>query len=196
MRLPDDKINALLWILVPAAIVLISTVAVVDRIVHAGTANATPAVVSKDATLNDVNVGNRVGNTAPDFTLPTVDGGEISLSDYRGRPVILNFWATWCGPCRYEVPAFKAFTEKYPREEAVIIAVNTQDDPDSARGYAIADKLKFLIPVDPRGTVGRMYNVRGMPTTFFLNGAGVITSIKIGPFLNIDEIEERLASVK
>jgi len=196
MRLTDDKINQLLWILVPAMVVLISTVAVIDRVAHAGAANIKPAVVSKAATLNDVNIGNRIGNTAPDFTLPTVDGGEISLSDYRGRPVILNFWATWCGPCRYEVPAFKAFHERYPQEEAVIVAVNTQDDPDSARGYAIADKLKFVIPVDPRGTVAGMYNVRGMPTTFFLNGAGVITSIKIGPFLSIDEIEERMASVK
>ena len=177
-------------------VVVISAAAVIDHLAHAGAANIKPAIVSKAATLNDVNIGNRVGNTAPDFTLPTVADGEISLSDYRGRPVILNFWATWCGPCRYEVPAFKAFAERYPQEEAVIIAVNTQDDPDSARGYAIADKLKFLIPVDPRGTVARMYNVRGMPTTFFLNGAGLITSIKIGPFLSIDEIEERMPSVK
>jgi peroxiredoxin len=196
MRLTDDKINQLLWILVPAMVVLISTVAVIDRVTHAGAANIKPAIVSKAATLNDVNIGNRIGKTAPDFTLPTVDGGEISLSDYRGRPVILNFWATWCGPCRYEVPAFKAFYERYPEEQVVIIAVSTQDDPDSARGYAIADGLKFVIPVDPRGVVANLYNVRGLPTTFIIDENGVIKSIKIGPFLSVDEIEERLASVK
>ena len=192
----NARINQLLWILVPAVIILISAVAVIERVVHMNTAAVKPAIITRTASQNDVNVGNRIGSTAPDFTLPTVDSREISLSDYRGRPVILNFWATWCGPCRYEVPAFKAFYERYPEEEVVIIAVNTQDDPDSARGYAIADKLKFVIPVDPRGTVANKYNVRGMPTTFFINGAGVITSIKIGPFLSIDEMEERMASVK
>jgi len=192
----DARINQLLWILVPATVILISTVAVIERVVHINATAASQAIVTKPASQNDVNVGNRIGFTAPDFTLPTVDNREISLSDYRGRPVILNFWATWCGPCRYEVPAFKAFYERYPEEEVVIIAVNTQDDPDSARGYSIADKLKFVIPVDPRGTVANMFNVRGMPTTFFINGAGVITSIKIGPFLSIDEMEERMASVK
>ena len=192
----DAKINQLLWILVPVIIILISAVAVVDRVVHASPAISHPAIVTKAATQNDVNVGNRIGFTAPDFTLPTVDKREISLSDYRGKPVILNFWATWCGPCRYEVPAFKAFSEKYPEEEVVVIAVNTEDDPDSALGYAKADGLKFVIPVDPRGVVAKMYNVRGMPTTFFISETGIITSIKIGPFLSIDEMEERMASVK
>jgi len=192
----EAKINQLLWVLVPATVILISTVAVIDRVVHASAATVGRAIVAKAASQGDAKVGNRIGFTAPDFTLPTVDNREISLSDYRGRPVILNFWATWCGPCRYEVPAFKTFYERYPEEEVVIIAVNTQDDPDSARGYARADGLKFLIPIDPRGVVAGMYNVRGMPTTFFINEAGIITSIKIGPFLSVDEMEERMTSVK
>ena len=196
MRLTDEKINQLLWILVPATVILISAVAIIDRVAHASTAISRPAIVTKAATQNDVNIGNRIGFTAPDFTLNTIDNKEISLSDYRGRPVILNFWASWCGPCRYEVPAFKAFSEKYAEEDVVVIAVNTQDDPDSARGYAIADKLKFVIPVDPRGVVAGLYNIRGLPTTYIIDGKGVITSIKIGPFLSIDEIEERLTSVK
>jgi cytochrome c biogenesis protein CcmG/thiol:disulfide interchange protein DsbE len=188
--------SQLLWILVPATVILISAVAVIDRVTHASTVTVSQSVATKAVTQNDVNVGNKIGFMAPDFTLPTVDNREIRLSDYRGRPVILNFWATWCGPCRYEVPAFKAFYERYPEEEVAIIAVSTQDDPDSARGYAVRDGLKFVIPVDPRGVVANMYNVRGMPTTFFLNEAGIITSIKIGPFLSIDEMEERMTSVK
>jgi cytochrome c biogenesis protein CcmG/thiol:disulfide interchange protein DsbE len=188
--------SQLLWILVPATVILISSVAVIDRVTHASAVTVSLPVAAKAVTQNDVNVGNKIGFMAPDFTLPTVDNREIRLSDYRGRPVILNFWATWCGPCRYEVPAFKAFYERYPEEEVAIIAISTQDDPDSARGYAVRDGLKFVIPVDPRGVVANMYNVRGMPTTFFLNEAGIITSIKIGPFLSIDEMEERMTSVK
>jgi peroxiredoxin len=186
--------SQLLWILVPATIILISAVAVIDRVVHVNAVAANQATGT--SSLHDVNIGNKIGFTAPDFTLPTVDSREISLSDYRGRPVILNFWASWCGPCRYEVPAFKAFYERYPEEQVVIIAVSTQDDPDSARGYSIADGLKFVIPVDPRGVVANLYNVRGLPTTFIIDENGVIKSIKIGPFLSVDEIEERLASVK
>lgn len=193
MRLTDEKINQLLWILVPATIILISMVAVIDRVVHT---NSVAVTQTRAASQNDVNVGNKIGFTAPDFTLPAVDGREITLSDYRGRPVVLNFWASWCGPCRYEVPAFKALYERYPEEQVVIIAVATQDDPDSARGYAIADKLNFVIPVDPRGIVAGLYNIRGLPTTFIIDENGVITSIKVGPFLSVDEIEERLASVK
>jgi len=186
--------SQLLWILVPATIILISAVAVIDRVVHVNALAASQA--TSTSSQHDVNIGNKIGFTAPDFTLPTVDSREISLSDYRGRPVILNFWASWCGPCRYEVPAFKALYERYPEEQVVIIAVSTQDDPDSARGYAIADGLKFVIPVDPRGIVANLYNVRGLPTTFIIDENGVIKSIKIGPFLSVDEIEERLAQVK
>jgi cytochrome c biogenesis protein CcmG/thiol:disulfide interchange protein DsbE len=188
--------SQLLWILVPATVILISTVAIIDRVVHTNAVAVSQATVTKAAMQNDVKVGNKIGFTAPDFTLPTVDGREMSLSDYRGRPVILNFWATWCGPCRYEVPAFKAFYERYPEEEVVIIAVSTQDDPDSARGYAIRDGLKFVIPVDPRGIVAGLYNVRGLPTTYIIDENGVIKSIKIGPFLSIDEMEERMTSIK
>ena len=193
----DAKINQLLWILVPATIVLVSTVAIIDRVTHTSPPADNPAVVTTGATeLNAANVGTKIGFTAPDFTLPTIDNKEISLSDYRGRPVILNFWATWCGPCRYEVPAFKAFSERYPEEEVAVIAVSTQDDPDSARGYAIRDGLKYVIPVDPRGVVGNLYNIRGLPTTYIIDEKGVITSIKVGPFLTVDEMEERMTSIK
>jgi peroxiredoxin len=77
-----------------------------------------------------------------------------------------------------------------------MIAVNTQDDPSNAAAYAKSDGLNFVIPVDPRGGVATLYNVRGMPTTFFIDENGVIKSIKIGPFINVDEIEDRMASLK
>jgi len=191
-----DKIIKLLWILLSVVIILIFAVAIIDRAVHANAIAGSKTIVTKPAAQDDAKIGNRIGFTAPDFTLNTIDNKQISLSDYHGRPVILNFWATWCGPCRYEVPAFKAFYDKYPEEEVVIIAVNTQDNPDSALSYAKADGLKFVIPVDPRGNVANLYNVRGMPTTFFINETGIITSIKIGPFLNVEEMEERAASFK
>jgi peroxiredoxin len=177
-------------------IVSLVTVAVIDQVSHpvARAAGALTAAASPDSST--VKVGNRIGFTAPDFTLPTTDNKEFKLSDYRGKPVILNFWASWCGPCRYEVPAFKSFYEKYGNEGVSIIAVNTQDNPDSALAYAKSDGLKFTIPVDPQGKVANLYNVRGLPTTYFIDENGIITSIKIGPFLFMEEMEDRMGSFK
>jgi len=194
-NMDNTKLNQLLWILIPAIIVLISAVAIIELITHPGVPSTIPPSAT-NAQIEDVKVGTRIGYAAPDFTLPTTDNNEFKLSDYRGKNVILNFWATWCGPCRYEVPAFKAFSEKYQEKDVVIIAVNTQDLPYSAASYATANGMHFIIPLDPRGDASALYNIRGMPTTFFINGKGIITSIKVGPFISLEEIEDRLDSFK
>jgi thiol-disulfide isomerase/thioredoxin len=185
-----------LWILCGLMVVSLVTVAVIDQVSHPvqRTVGAPTAGITPDS--SPVKIGTRIGFTAPDFTLPTTDNREFKLSDHRGKPVILNFWASWCGPCRYEVPAFKSFYEKYGNEGVSFIAVNTQDNPESALAYAKSDGLKFTIPVDPRGQVSSLYNVRGLPTTYFIDKDGIITSIKIGPFLFMEEIEERMGSFK
>ncbi len=174
----------------------LAAIAVIDRISHPGIRvdSAPPAAVSSD--LSPVKVGTQIGFAAPDFTLPTTGDKEFKLSDYRGKNVVLNFWATWCGPCRFEIPAFKELHDKYNDGSTVIIAVNSMDNPDSALFYATANGMDFIIPLDPRGVVSTLYDIRGMPTTFFINDKGIITSIKIGPFINMEEIEERLNSFK
>ena len=177
-------------------IISLATIAVIDRVSHPGTQPAIALSQAVSPDLSPVKVGTRIGLAAPDFTLPTTGEKEFKLSDYRGRNVILNFWATWCGPCRYEVPAFKALHDKFDDSSTAIVAVNTLDNPDSAASYARDNGLNFIIPLDPRGVVSDLYNIRGMPTTFFINDQGIITSIKIGPFINLEEIEERLNSFK
>jgi len=192
----NAKFNQLLWILLLVIMVLISTVAVVDQVSHPSIqpAGALPAAVSPDSP--PVKVGTRIGFAAPDFTLPTTGDKEFKLSDYRGKNVILNFWATWCGPCRFEVPSLKALQDKYNDGRTAIVAVNSLDNPDSAASYAAANGLNFVIPLDLRGDVSTLYNIRGMPTTYFINDKGIITSIKIGPFINMEEIEDRMDSFK
>jgi peroxiredoxin len=177
-------------------IVSIATIAVVDRVSHPGTQPASALSPAVRPDFAPANVGTRIGLTAPDFTLPTTGEKEFKLSDYRGRKVILNFWATWCGPCRFEVPALKALQDKYKDGSIAIVAVNSLDNADSAKSYAEANGLNFVIPVDPRGDVTTLYNIRGMPTTLFINDKGIITSIKIGPFISMEEIEERMDSFK
>ena len=84
------------------------------------------------------NVGYNLGNIAPDFTLDTIDGKSVKLSDFRGKNVILNFWATWCGPCRFEMPFLEAVHDQWAKADVIIVAINTQDGYESARSYAKA----------------------------------------------------------
>jgi peroxiredoxin len=177
-------------------IISIATIAVIDQVSHPGSqpAGSSSPAISTDS--SPVKVGTRIGFTAPDFTLPTTGEKEFRLSDYRGRNVILNFWATWCGPCRFEVPALKALQDKYKDGSIAIVAVNSLDNADSARSYAADNGLNFIIPIDPRGDVSSLYNIRGMPTTLFIDAKGIIKSIKIGPFISMEEIEDRMSSFK
>ena len=192
------KYPLFLWILLGAILLLMVPVAVIDRVMHPGTIqSATVSTIVNTATQTGAQpkVGWRIGDQAPDFTLTTTGNNDIKLSDYRGKKVILNFWATWCGPCRLEVPFLKSIHDKLPKLDAVLLAVNTQDSFENAQMYAKANGLNCIIPVDPRGIVAGYYNIHGIPTTYFINQQGIITSIKIGPFLSEDEIIERLDSI-
>ena len=178
-----------LWILAAVIIVFLISAVIIDQVTHSNPAPVTNPVSNAQ---KDVKTGNRVGDFAPNFKLITIDNREINLNDYRGKNVILNFWATWCGPCNFELPFIKAVDEEWSKAGVVIIAVNTQDTFERASIYAKTNELKFIIPVDVKGSLINLYGVRGMPTTFFINRDGIITSIKIGPFIGKDEIEERM----
>jgi peroxiredoxin len=189
-----QKFPFFLWTLLGAILLLMVPVVIVDQVTHSRPASTSAATVPT-GTSEQPKIGWRIGEQAPDFTLTTTGNYDIQLSDYRGKKVILNFWATWCGPCRLEVPFIKSVNDKLPKLNAVLLAVNTQDSFDNAQLYAKANGLKCIIPVDPRGIVSGYYNIRGIPTTYFINQKGIVTSIKIGPFLSEDEIMERLDSI-
>jgi cytochrome c biogenesis protein CcmG, thiol:disulfide interchange protein DsbE len=124
-----------------------------------------------------------VGHPAPDFTLRTVDGQELSLSDFRGRPVVVNFWATWCPPCRAEMPDFQAAFIEYQNEGLVIIGVNStaQDDPDLVPGFVAEFGLTFPIVLDETGEVTSAYKILGLPTSIFVDKNGVVQEVFTGP---------------
>lgn len=118
----------------------------------------------------------RVGHLAPDFVLTTLDGREVRLSDYRGHVVFLNFWATWCGPCKVEMPAMERLYRDYRRQGFAILAVSSDPEGAAVTGpFRDSLGLSFTIAHDPDAVVMRMYGVRTLPHTFLVDRRGVIT---------------------
>lgn len=122
------------------------------------------------------------GFLAPDFTLETLDGKTVTLSDLRGQAVIVNLWASWCGPCRLEMPAFKKVYEEYKDRGLVILAVNStsQDSRTAVETFVAEYQLPFPIPLDTKGEVARLYRLSALPSTFFIGCDGAITKVVVG----------------
>lgn len=127
--------------------------------------------------------GVRIGNLAADFTLTTLDGTQVNLSDYRGRRVLLNFWATWCPPCKAEMPHMERFYKAYQQEDIVILAVNlthTEKSSNKVQAFVQDHELSFPIALDPTGEVSKEYKVRAYPTSFIIDSSGIIRDIYQG----------------
>lgn len=122
------------------------------------------------------------GFFAPGFQLKTIDGKDLSLADLQGAPVILNFWASWCPPCRAEMPAFQQVFEEYSGSDLTIVAINSsfQDSLSDVSGFVNDNILTFPILLDKTGSVSKSYNLHSLPTTFFINNQGLIQKIIIG----------------
>ncbi len=116
---------------------------------------------------------------APNFTLPDLDGRNVELAELKGKVVLLNFWATWCGPCRVEIPWFVEFQEKFGGQGFTVLGVLVQDSPESARRFAGDFKMNYPVAVgDSR--VAETYGVFGLPTTVMIGRDGRIYSKHTG----------------
>ncbi len=125
----------------------------------------------------------REGFSAPDFTLELLgDGGEVTLSDFRGQVVMVNLWASWCPPCRAEMPAIEQVYQDFKDAGLVVLAVNTtyQDTESAAAAFVQEFNLTFPVPLDRTGAVSNRYQLRGLPSTYFVDRQGVIRSVVVG----------------
>lgn len=126
----------------------------------------------------------REGAEAPDFELNTLEGETVKLSDYRGKKVILNFWATWCPPCKAEMPHMQKFYEENKDKGVEILAVNlTNMDKgvEEVKTFVKENGLTFPIPLDEEGNAGTTYQAFTIPTSYILDENGVITKKIVGP---------------
>ena len=134
-------------------------------------------------------------DAAPDFQVPGLDGGCIELADFRGRPVVVNFWASWCTPCREEFPLLKEANERYSDEGLQIIGVSYRDIDDDARRFAEDEGANWLLGFDEDDEIAKAYGVRPIPQTFFIDRAGNISSRRFQPFFTMKDLEQDLKPI-
>lgn len=122
----------------------------------------------------------RAGEPAPDFTMTTFDGEPIRLSDWQGQIVIVNFWASWCAPCRAEAPDLQAIHEDYREQGVVVVGVNWLDTERNARAFMQEFGLTYWNAPDVGDIVGNRYNIQGAPENFIIGRDGIVVTHIIG----------------
>ncbi|WP_155985951.1 peroxiredoxin family protein [Paenibacillus gorillae] len=144
-----------------------------------------------------VEVGLNKGQQAPDFKLVALDGSEISLSDYRGKTVFVNFWASWCPPCKVEMPHMEKLYSAYRDQDVVVLSVNmtsTEKSGHNVSSFVEERGLTFPVVLDEKGTVMSQYRVRSFPTTFVVDSEGIIRDRMLGA-VDFAGMERRLKDV-
>ena len=136
-----------------------------------------------------------IGQPAPNFTLESLDSGQVRLSSYRGRVVFLNFWATWCEPCQRELPAFQAFMGEQGENGALVLAVDSGETAEQVRNYLEAREITDVpVLLDSDLAVYDQYNVQLLPTTYVIDAAGVARYMHLGE-MTADDLAAYMAEL-
>lgn len=137
----------------------------------------------------------RKGFPAPDFEGTTLDGEVVRLRDLRGHAVVLNFWATWCGPCRFEMPAIEHIAQTHAQDGLVVLLINQGESPDAIRAFLEEMGVTQPVVLD-EGEIGvKRYRVRGLPTTVFIHPDGMIEDVVVGGPMSEAFLEEKVNSI-
>jgi len=139
--------------------------------------------------------GAKVGDLAPDFQFYNPEGKPVSLSDLRGKPVMLNFWATWCGPCVSEMPYIQQVYEEWSAKGLMLLAINIGGTPSQVEEFLRNHNLSLPVLLDTKQVIARKYGIWAIPTTFFIDKDGIIQSVRVGAFPNKEAIESELNKI-
>jgi cytochrome c biogenesis protein CcmG/thiol:disulfide interchange protein DsbE len=135
-----------------------------------------------------------IGSVAPDFSLVDLDGNPVHLADLRGQPVIVNFWASWCGPCVDEFPLLKSVAEQHTPDGLVVLGIVYQDRSEAARAFMEQNGGTWQALMDPDERVARAYNIFGPPETYFVGRDGRIVARHFGQ-LTAASLDAKLAAI-
>ena len=145
--------------------------------------------------INNANHSTKTGELAPDFVMIFPDGKRQKLSDWQGHPVVINFWATWCSPCKEEMPSFvKAYGER-SQDGLVIIGMNAGESASQAAAFMQSHQMTFPVALDEQGELQQLYGVRGLPTTFFIDRQGRVAKSWAG-LLAAPMLDDLLAEIE
>jgi thiol-disulfide isomerase/thioredoxin len=136
---------------------------------------------SRQDLLKSIGLSKPAFAQAPDFSLRDANGGYSSLANYRGAFVLLNFWATWCGPCREEMPSMEALSRSFGGQSLVVVAVNQRESAAQVSRFMKTRALNFPAPLDTDGRVAASYRAYGIPVTYLIDGSGQAVGMKSGP---------------
>ena len=136
-----------------------------------------------------------IGRKAPEFLADSINGKPVSLSNFPESPIILNFWASWCPPCRDETPHFEKIWRLYKEKDVVVIGINVQDDLNSANEYISEFDVTFINGMDKNGRIMVDYGVTGLPVTFFLDREGMIIGRWVGS-IGASSLESRVEALE
>jgi cytochrome c biogenesis protein CcmG/thiol:disulfide interchange protein DsbE len=152
-------------------------------------------LVARVATVGgSLPVGARIGDPAPGFTLTDLSGRPVNLADLRGRPVIVNFWASWCGPCIEEMPLLEGAARQHAADDLAIVGIVFSDREDAARAFAARIGANWPSALDPASSVAHAYGVDAPPASFFINRSGVVAGRQIGQ-LSPADLQRQLATI-
>lgn len=135
-----------------------------------------------------------IGTMAPDFALADLDGNPIQLSELRGQPVIVNFWASWCGPCVEEFPLLRDAADRHSEDGLVVVGILYQDRSSAARGFMARNGGTWATAQDPGGRVAADYGIFAPPETYFIGRDGTIVARQIGQFSKTS-LDEKVAAI-
>ncbi len=136
-----------------------------------------------------------LGGPAPDFWFETAQGQATSLSELEGKIVLINFWATWCNPCKTEMPYIQQIYDEWPEEELVMLAINVGDSSDDVASFMQSNSLSFPVLLDSQGEAATRYGIPGFPTTLFIDKKGLLQNARVGAFSSKEEIESILSQL-
>ncbi|MGH9527774.1 MAG: TlpA family protein disulfide reductase [Terriglobales bacterium] len=179
------------WIII--AVVIVGGLIYISA--HRKAAAAAAAATGATPAAGHFMVANQVqGLVAPNFTLTRLDGQPISLAQFKGRPVVLDFWASWCGPCKEEIPSWNALQKKYAAQGLQIIGIAEDNEAAPVKAYLAGHHLDYPVAMDLGGLASTWGMPFGLPTTFFINREGKI-SARVEGLEGRDELQYRIQQI-